>query len=296
MGAVTLWRERQHVAARLVLAAGVLAASAWSAALLSRSPGWLPWLVDTVIALGIAGAAGLFLAGRLGRVAAAAVITVSLAAMLAGSVAYSIDTALTPHTGAIPSAGPVVAGAFGPGGGGPGGGGRRGGPGAPFAGAFGPPAGGSFIRGGGGPGAGGPGAGGANPGGLLDASSPPAELVSALQRGASGYEWVAATVGANSAAGYQLATDDAVMAIGGFNGTDPTPTLSRFEQLVSAHRIHYFIAAGRGGFGGGPGAGGSGSSSSIASWVESQFTATTVGGITLYDLTAPLSGGAATAA
>jgi len=44
-------------------------------------------------------------------------------------------------------------------------------------------------------------------------------------------------------AGYQLATGDAVMAIGGFNGTDPWPTLSGFEKLVGEHEIHYFIAA-----------------------------------------------------
>ena len=39
------------------------------------------------------------------------------------------------------------------------------------------------------------------------------------------------------------------MAIGGFNGTDPTPTLAQFEQYVAQGRIHYFM--GGGGFGGG---------------------------------------------
>ena len=54
---------------------------------------------------------------------------------------------------------------------------------------------------------------------------------------------------ANSAAGYQLATGEPVMAIGGFNGTDPAPTLAQFEQYVSEGKIHYYIAGG-GGFGG----------------------------------------------
>ena len=54
-------------------------------------------------------------------------------------------------------------------------------------------------------------------------------------------DWVLATVGANEAAGYQLSTGDAVMAIGGFNGTDPAPTLAEFEKLVAAGKIHYFI-------------------------------------------------------
>jgi hypothetical protein len=30
------------------------------------------------------------------------------------------------------------------------------------------------------------------------------------------------------------------MAIGGFNGSDPAPTLARFERYVADHEIHYF--------------------------------------------------------
>ena len=106
-----------------------------------------------------------------------------------------------------------------------------------------------------------------------------------LERDASRYTWVAATVGSNEAAGYQLATGDAVMALGGFNGTDPYPTLAEFEKLVSQGRVHYFIASGPGGL---PGqAGGGSTSGAIAGWVESHFGATSVGGVTVYDLTSP---------
>ena len=65
------------------------------------------------------------------------------------------------------------------------------------------------------------------------------------------------------------------MAIGGFNGTDPSPTLAQFQQYVAEGKIHYFI--GGGGFGGGPGGnqqGGSNASSAIAAWVADSFTAT----------------------
>ena len=128
----------------------------------------------------------------------------------------------------------------------------------------------------------GPGGGGA--GGLLNASTPSAALVTTLQADAGTYDWIVATVGANSAAGYQLATGDPVMAIGGFNGSDPWPTLAVFEQYVANGNIHYFIAGGGQG-----GAGGTSSStnvsSQITSWVESHYTATTVGGTTVYDLT-----------
>ena len=75
------------------------------------------------------------------------------------------------------------------------------------------------------------------------------------------------------------------MAIGGFNGTDPSPTLAQFEQDVAKHKIHYFIAGG-GGFGGGPGrAERLDVAGAITSWVASNFTAQTVGGVTVYDLT-----------
>ena len=91
-----------------------------------------------------------------------------------------------------------------------------------------------------------------------------------------------------------------VMAIGGFNGSDPSPTLAQFQAYVEAGEIHYFIAGG--GQMGGSQIGGnqigdnqigdnqigdSGASSEIASWVAATFTATTVDGVTLYDLTAP---------
>ena len=98
----------------------------------------------------------------------------------------------------------------------------------------------------------------------------------------------------NNAAGYQLASDEPVMAIGGFNGTDPAPTLTQFEQYVAEGKIHYFIASGGGGFGGGGFGGGAGNGSSddasqITSWVESHFTAETLGGVTVYNLTSGTS-------
>ena len=49
---------------------------------------------------------------------------------------------------------------------------------------------------------------------------------------------MAATEGSEGAAPLELATGDAVMAIGGFNGTDPSPTLAVFKELVAKHEIH----------------------------------------------------------
>jgi 4-amino-4-deoxy-L-arabinose transferase-like glycosyltransferase len=108
-------------------------------------------------------------------------------------------------------------------------------------------------------------------------------LTRLLEQDASSYKWVAATEGSESAAPLELATGDAVMAIGGFNGTDPWPTLAVFKELVAKHEIHYYVGQGSQSFGGGRG------SSAIASWVAAHFKKQTVGGQTIYDLTKPLS-------
>ena len=108
-------------------------------------------------------------------------------------------------------------------------------------------------------------------------------LTKLLEQDASSYKWVAATEGSEAAAPLELATGDAVMSIGGFNGTDPWPTLAVFEQLVANHEIHYYVGQGSESFGGGQG------SSAIAAWVAAHFKKQTVGGETVYNLTEPLS-------
>ena len=77
------------------------------------------------------------------------------------------------------------------------------------------------------------------------------------------------------------------MAISGFTGSDPAPTLTEFKQFVSIHKIHYFIHYFVTNGSGGGLSGSSGDSAQIASWVEAHFTAKTVGAMTVYDLTAP---------
>ncbi|GGM29028.1 glycosyltransferase family 39 protein [Dactylosporangium sucinum] len=84
--------------------------------------------------------------------------------------------------------------------------------------------------------------------------------------------WAAAVSGATSAASLELATGTSVIAIGGWDGSDPAPTLAEFQQLVAGGEIAYYIAGGRGG------------GNEIASWVAANYTATTVGASTVYDL------------
>ena len=122
-----------------------------------------------------------------------------------------------------------------------------------------------------------------------DTQADPA-LDALLQR--AGTTWSAAVPSTMAAAGLELSSNTSVMGLGGFSGSDPTPTLTQFQAEVAAGRIHYFLAGAQGaGPGGGRFAGFRGSPTSptaaITPWVQSHFKAATVGGETVYDLTAP---------
>ena len=288
MGACEAWDRRTHWAGRGVLAAAAGTAAGMGFWLLGRTTAYGGWLRWSVLVVGFAAALLLLLTDRLPRFATAVTVGGAVAAALAGPTAYAVTTVTTPHTGSIVTAGPNTGGPGGMGRGGvPGGGMPRGGfpGGAPGGLAGGMPGGmppGGFPGGSGQTG----GRGGANGmGGLLNASTPSAEVVAALRAEASSYRWAAATVGSQNAAGLQLGSGEPVMPIGGFNGSDPSPTLDEFKGYVASGDIHYFV--GGGGFRGQNGGGNSGNE--ISSWVQANFTQVSIGGTTMYDLTQPLS-------
>lgn len=288
MGACEAWDRRTHWAGRGVLAAAAGTAAGMGFWLLGRTTAYGGWLRWSVLVVGFAAALLLLLTDRLPRFATAVTVGGAVAAALAGPTAYAVTTVTTPHTGSIVTAGPNTGGPGGMGRGGvPGGGMPRGGfpGGAPGGLAGGMPGGmppGGFPGGSGQTG----GRGGANGmGGLLNASTPSAEVVAALRAEASSYRWAAATVGSQNAAGLQLGSGEPVMPIGGFNGSDPSPTLDEFKGYVASGDIHYFM--GGGGFRGQNGGGNSGNE--ISSWVQANFTQVSIGGTTMYDLTQPLS-------
>ncbi|WP_375372690.1 MULTISPECIES: hypothetical protein [unclassified Mycolicibacterium] len=117
----------------------------------------------------------------------------------------------------------------------------------------------------------------------FDHTKPIAQILSA---DADHYQWAAAVVGSSNAAGYQLATRAPVMAVGGFNGTDPAPTLEEFQRLVDDGAIHYFIRSHimAGGFGGHTPSG-SRAATEISEWVQAHYSPVTVDNVTFYDLT-----------
>ncbi|WP_336158550.1 glycosyltransferase family 39 protein [Amycolatopsis sp. VC5-11] len=226
---VQLWRIRGNPTAVGLLSGGVALTTVTSYLLLDGS--WQPWLAPTVLVLGLLAAIALFFVQHFGRIAA----VLGLVVLLTGTGAYSLATAATPHSGAIPSAGPNTRQMFGGGG-----------------------------------------------GGLLGTTLPGANLT-ALLRQSGDHRWAAATVGSNNAAGYQLGSGEPVLAVGGFNGTDPYPTLAQFEQYVRQGQIRYFLGDGmtmrRSGSG-------SDAAARIVQWVAENYRMTTVDGVTVYDLTA----------
>ncbi|WP_284763449.1 glycosyltransferase family 39 protein [Arthrobacter sp. efr-133-R2A-63] len=275
LGGALLWQHRAQLVASVMLAVAVAAAGFTAFELLGSTTAYGPLLRWAVLFGALAAAAGLVLSGRFtSRILQRTTAALALAASLAGPLAYSISTASVTHSGAIPSAGPATTfGGFG-GFGGRGGFGQNGfrqsGQNTPPQ-ALQP----SGIQGGG---FGGNRQGGGM-GGLLGATTPSSEMVATLKSGASNYTWAAAVVGSNNAAGYQLATELPVMAVGGFNGTDPSPTLQQFQQLVAQGKIHYFIAGGTM-----QGSSGSEAPAQIAQWVAANFQAQSIGGTTVYPL------------
>lgn len=267
VGGAALWRERGARWARIVAATTVLATGGWAVALLAVSAESFSWLCWPVGAVSVVAAGPMLAPGRGRAVVRSGLVAVLVAGML-GTGAYAVATASTGHTGSIPSAGTVsssfgtTAGSSGGPGSGPGGPGGPGGAGGTAPG-----------QGGGGPGSGG-------------ATS--AELTSLLAatRSSPGTIWAAAVATSQTAASLELASGTAVMSTGGWAGSDSAVTLAEFRSDVEQGRIAYYVAGGQGG---GPGGQSDSTSSRIATWVAEHYTATTVGGQTVYDLSAPTS-------
>ena len=263
-GAVELWRLRRGggkagLAATLTLAGGLTATALLAAFLLARTPDFAPWLGPLVLLAAAIADVGLLLPAVSPRLAAAAAV-LGLAAMLAAPAAYAAVTVNTGYSGGDPQPGPAMD--VGLAGGGPGGG--RGGL----------------------PGLGGlPGGLGQGPhtGGSAQAQD---QLIAYLEANKGDATWLVAVASSNEAAPIQLATGDAVMAVGGFNGSDDALTVDQLQAYVAGGQLRYFLVSG-GGFGGPGGSRGSGGSagSEVLTWVTAHGTLVDqAGGAQLYDL------------
>jgi 4-amino-4-deoxy-L-arabinose transferase-like glycosyltransferase len=290
IGGALAWSRRESLLGRGVLAAAIASAGVWSFVLLSTNADSLPWLRWTLPVGALLSAAVVLLGGLIGsgsgrRVLGVAVLSGVLFG-LGGTSALAVATASVPHSGSIPTVGSGSTSTSGGMGGGTGGapsgsGGApsgSGGPGSTGSGSR--PTGvapGSASGASSGSAATGDGAGAATGG---EGATSSAALTKLLK--SAGTTWSAAVNGSQSAATLELSSDTAVMAIGGWS-SDPTPTLAQFEAFVNAGEVRYYVSSGWGGAGGGSGS----TASAIQAWVSAHYTASTVGGSTVYDLTDP---------
>ena len=283
-GVVALWRlGRQSLRWAWVLPATIVGTVVWADALLARTSGYDTWLGPTVIVTGVIAALILLLCmvrPKGTRWFALFGGTVAAVSVLAGPAAYSLTTLGTTTT-AIATAGPA-SGTSGLGaGGGPGGGGAPGGSGTggpPAAARTGAHAGTGTAAGF--PGGSAGGGGGIGGGGGGGASTVNESLVKYLEKHQGSATYLVAVNGSQSAAPFILESGKAVIAMGGFGGSDPAPTLSEFKHMVATGKVHYvYVSGGTGSTGGaggsGFGAGGGTPPVGVRTTASTKSTATT---------------------
>jgi 4-amino-4-deoxy-L-arabinose transferase-like glycosyltransferase len=98
-------------------------------------------------------------------------------------------------------------------------------------------------------------------------------LIAYLEAHQGSTTFLVATPNASTAESIILATNKAVMAMGGFSGSDPIPTVIDLQSLIKKNSVHYFLVNGSqnsraGGIVGGFGFGGF-SQSALSSWITS---------------------------
>ena len=221
-GSVALWRlGRHHRWLSWILPAGIVGTCWWASSLLGRTPRYLPGLAPAILAAGIAAAlgiglvfAGLVRPARAARPLAAAAAALGLIAVLAGPFAYSVSTVARPLNGPLAAGGPLAAALAAA---------APGGAGTPVAATL---------------------AAGGMPGGTGEDLSVDPALLSYLERNQGDARFLAAVEGTQAAVPLILSSGRAVIAMGGFSGADPAPTVQQLEQMVLTGQLHYVLLGG----------------------------------------------------
>jgi 4-amino-4-deoxy-L-arabinose transferase-like glycosyltransferase len=291
-GLVDLWSARLRIWVGGLAVGIVCLGTAWfGATLLDRTPGFVPGLGPAAIALAAVALLALG-ATSLPAIAERAVVKkialaaagVAVLATLLAPAAYAVDTTGIAYGGGDPHPGPgtpttLAGGQGGPSGVLPGGG-------------TGSVPGGGFPGGGSGAGPGGSSAGGPSTtgqpatglpgdGGGLGGNTSDTALLTYLVANRGSATWIVAADSAQEAGSIELATGLPVMAMGGFTGSDPAPTLTQLKAYIASGKLRFVLASGGAGGGGGLS---SDTSSARDSWVTSTCKLVNYGGSsTLYD-------------
>ena len=105
---------------------------------------------------------------------------------------------------------------------------------------------------------------GGGQGGGQEKDSLNTQLLAYLEAHNSGEKFLFATSNSGTAEAYIIQSGKAVMAMGGFAGSDPILTVDKLKQMVAAKEVKYFLISG-GGFGGG-------GSSDVQTWIKENGT------------------------
>lgn len=244
IGLSVLWQRRDRWVTRLIGAVVVGASTYMAVRVLNYSDEWPMWFRALVVLTGVAAVVGwLFSRSLQWRRATLAVVAVGL---LVGPIGADVYTVSVPQKGTNPQSGPV---------------------------ANDPRAISRHLVG-------------------VKAGTPawatqtafgakPAVLILEMLRQTAGeHDWAAATYSAQNAALYQLESGRPVIPLGGWLGTDPSPTPDQFKKLVADGRIGYFIwqqdLLERNEL--------SSETVEISQWVKENFKEQTIDGVRLYDL------------
>jgi 4-amino-4-deoxy-L-arabinose transferase-like glycosyltransferase len=248
-GIVMFWRAYRAGGWRAwVLPAAVACELVWALFLWRDYSGFLPWARDAMVGAGVA-AIIVMVAVKLSRRGRALLVTAGLtagaAAMLAAPSAWAASVLDTKYGGSSFNASAGPAGGVGGG-----------------------------AAGGGGIGLG------------ATTTLTPAEqrIYRYISDHRAGASYLMAVGSWDEASPYILSTGQEVLALGGFSGSVPEPTLATIKELVSRGQLRFFLVSGTGSDPGFTLAGGRGSTSAtIDSWVRSactQVPATDYGGTT----------------
>ncbi|GIU54832.1 glycosyltransferase family 39 protein [Arthrobacter sp. NicSoilC12] len=243
MALVHFLRGRQRLRIRILFGLTLIASLIFAFITVSRSADEFPWLPVSILVLW-----GLAIAVVLVRPPNTTVAKMTaplvIFTLLAGPLIWSVNTVLSPHSGAGVIAGPSILGA------------RtddssRASPDIPA----------SYLS-------------------VSYGDLPSPSLLERLRQSPSSETWAAAVVGSETAANYQLSLGRAVLPIGGFDGTDPFPTLEQFKVLVMEGRIGSVVIQGL------PPQTleGRGESARIVEWVRQRFVAEDVDGAQYFRL------------
>lgn len=285
-GVVAMWRARERFPwAGVLLGLAFVGSAGVALMLLERTPSFVPGLgVAVLVATALTVPVLALRASARTHKLQLAAASLGLVALLAGPMAYAVDTMQTAYSGGDPSAGPrsSESGAFG----GPGGFVGSGGQGAGPTGSF-----GAVMPSGAAPGgampAGGPG-GGASFGGAMGGpgdASLSSDVFTYLEANQGTATWLLAVSDSTSAGQIEISTGRSVMSMGGFTGSDNALSLAQLKAYVASGELR-FVQVG-GGMAGGPG-GGRGGSSELSSWAQSACTPVSVNGTStsIYDCSA----------